>query len=233
MRERPYCTAILLAAGKGKRMGTTVSKQFLPICGKEILAWTVDVFENSPSVDEIFLVAHADGMDDVKQMQNAYLWKKVTRIVEGGKERQDSVYHGLRMLSEESDVVLIHDGVRPFVTETMISESIQAARQYGAAVIGVPVKDTIKICSADGMALETPERSSLWQILAPQTFRGEVIVSAYQQAKEAQFLGTDDASVAEFAGYSVKVQMGSYQNIKITTKEDLLIAEAFWKEELP
>ena len=231
MGEKLRCTAIIMAAGKGKRMQTAVSKQFLPVCGKEILAWTVDVFEKSPLVDNILLMASADGKEDVQHLWDNYGWKKVAAVLEGGKERQNSVANGLAAVEEDTDIVLIHDGVRPFVTEEMIADSIVAAQAYGGAVIGVPAKDTIKVCSADGMAVETPDRSTLWQIQTPQTFQRSLIVDAYEKAEKDGFLGTDDASVAEFAGHQVKVVMGSYRNIKITTKEDLIIAEAFLKEE--
>lgn len=230
MGEKLRCTAIIMAAGKGKRMQTAVSKQFLPVCGKEILAWTVDVFEKSPLVDTILLMASADGKEDVQHLWDNYGWKKVAAVLEGGKERQNSVANGLAAVEEDTDIVLIHDGVRPFVTEDMIADSIVAAQAYGGAVIGVPAKDTIKVCSADGMAVETPDRSTLWQIQTPQTFQRSLIVDAYEKAEKDGFLGTDDASVAEFAGHQVKVVMGSYRNIKITTKEDLVIAEAFLKE---
>lgn len=230
MGEKLRCTAIIMAAGKGKRMQTAVSKQFLPVCGKEILAWTVDVFEKSPLVDNILLMASADGKEDVQHLWDNYGWKKVAAVLEGGKERQNSVANGLAAVGEDTDIVLIHDGVRPFVTEEMIADSIVAAQAYGGAVIGVPAKDTIKVCSADGMAVETPDRSTLWQIQTPQTFQRSLIVDAYEKAEKDGFLGTDDASVAEFAGHQVKVVMGSYRNIKITTKEDLVIAEAFLKE---
>lgn len=232
MGEKLRCTAIIMAAGKGKRMQTAVSKQFLSVCGKEILAWTVDVFEKSPLVDTILLMASADGKEDVQHLWNTYGWKKVAAVLEGGKERQNSVANGLAAVGEETDIVLIHDGVRPFVTEEMIADSIVAAQAYGGAVIGVPAKDTIKVCSADGLAVKTPDRSTLWQIQTPQTFQRDLIVNAYEKADRDGFLGTDDASVAEFAGHQVKVVIGSYRNIKITTKEDLVIAEAFFKEDL-
>ncbi len=223
-------TVIIVAAGTGKRMGTKISKQFLPICGKEILAWTVDVFEKSDWIQNIVLVASADGLEDVQALCKKYQWKKVQDVILGGKERQNSVANGLAVLKADTEMVLIHDGVRPFVTEQMIADSITAAKIYDGAVIGVPAKDTIKICSADGVAEQTPDRNLLWQIQTPQTFRKDVIQNAYQYAQEQAFLGTDDASVAEFANNRVKVVLGSYRNIKITTKEDLIVAEAFLKE---
>ncbi|MBM6828357.1 2-C-methyl-D-erythritol 4-phosphate cytidylyltransferase [Anaerotignum lactatifermentans] len=228
---RPYCTAVIMAAGKGKRMGTDISKQFLPVCGKEILAWTVEKFEASPSVDEIILMAGKEGREEVQELCDRYGWKKIRQVALGGKERQDSVANGLELLSAQTEVVLIHDGVRPFVTEEMIRESIEGALSYGGCVIGVPAKDTIKVCDKNQMAVETPERSTLWQIQTPQTFQRELICRAYEKAKADGFLGTDDASVAEHMGRQVYVAKGDYRNIKITTKEDLVIAEAFIREE--
>ena len=137
---------MIMAAGKGKRMGTQISKQFLQVCEKEILAWTVDVFEKSDLIQNIVLVVSADGMEDVQALCKKYQWQKVHHIVLGGKERQHSVANGLAVLEKETEMVLIHDGVRPFVTEQMIADSIAAAKIYDGAVIGVPAKDTIKIC---------------------------------------------------------------------------------------
>ena len=225
------CGAVIVAAGKGRRMGTKVSKQFLPLRGKEILAHTVECFEASEDVDEIVLVTGEESLGDVEEMKREYGWKKITAITAGGKERQDSVRNGLEKLSPKTEIVLIHDGVRPFVTKTMIRESAREAKKMGACIIGVPAKDTIKVCSAEGIALNTPDRSTLWQIQTPQTFRKDLILSAYEQAEREGFRGTDDASLAEHSGFAVKVIMGSYRNIKITTKEDLIMAEAFLEEE--
>lgn len=230
MKDFPYCTAILVAAGQGKRMGTQMSKQFLPICGKEILAWTVEVFEKSPYIQKIIIMASEDGFSDIMALCQKYNWQKIQSIELGGKERQDSVSNGLAVLDEKTEIVVIHDAVRPFVTDEMIGNSIEAAMAYGSAVIGVPVKDTIKVCDAEGIAVQTPERKTLWQIQTPQTFLKNVIVPAYENAAKEGYIGTDDASVAEFAGQRVKVIMGSYRNIKITTPEDLCIAQAFLKE---
>ena len=226
----PICTAVIVAAGKGKRMGTEISKQFLPLCGKEILAHTVEKFENAKKIRDIVLVTGEDSLQDVKEMTMEYGWKKVAFVVAGGKERQDSVWNGLQAVSEDTEIVLIHDGVRPFVTEEILKDSIETAMEMGGCVAGVPAKDTIKVCNEENIAVATPDRSTLWQIQTPQTFRRELILQAYAQAKEDGFAGTDDASLAEYSGYPVKVIMGSYRNIKITTKEDLIIGEAFLKE---
>ena len=228
---KPICTAVIVAAGKGKRMGTEISKQFLPLGGKEILAHTVKKFEKAEKIRDIILVTGEDSLQDVQEMAQEYGWEKIRAIVAGGKERQDSVWNGLQEVSEDTEIVLIHDGVRPFVTEDILNGSIETALEMGGCVAGVPAKDTIKVCNRENIAVATPDRSTLWQIQTPQTFRRERIIKAYEQAKADGFVGTDDASLAEHSGYPVKVIMGSYRNIKITTKEDLLIGEAFLKEE--
>ena len=224
-------TAVIVAAGKGRRMGTEISKQFLPLCGKEILAHTVEKFEKAACIRDIILLTGGDALQDVRQMVQEYGWKKIISVTEGGKERQDSVFLGLQQVPQDTEIVLIHDGVRPFVTEEILERSIAAAKETGGCVAGVPAKDTIKVCDAEGFAIATPDRSTLRQIQTPQTFRRKEILAAYEKAKADGFLGTDDASVAEHSGFPVRVIMGSYSNIKITTKEDLLIGAAFLKEE--
>ena len=224
-------TAVIVAAGKGRRMGTEISKQFLPLCGKEILAHTVEKFEKAACIRDIILVTGGDALQDVRQMAQEYGWKKIISVTEGGRERQDSVFLGLQQVPQDTEIVLIHDGVRPFVTEEILERSIAAAKETGGCVAGVPAKDTIKVCDAEGFAIATPDRSTLRQIQTPQTFRRKEILAAYEKAKADGFLGTDDASVAEHSGFPVRVIMGSYRNIQITTKEDLLIGAAFLKEE--
>ena len=211
-------TAVIVAAGKGRRMGTEISKQFLPLCGKEILAHTVEKFEKAACIRDIILVTGGDALQDVRQMAQEYGWKKIISVTEGGKERQDSVFLGLQQVPQDTEIVLIHDGVRPFVTEEILERSVVAAKETGG-------------CVAGGFAIATPDRSTLRQIQTPQTFRRKEILAAYEKAKADGFLGTDDASVAEHSGFPVRVIMGSYRNIKITTKEDLLIGAAFLKEE--
>ena len=221
------CTAVIVAAGSGRRMGTKISKQFLPLGGKEILTHTVERFEAAAEIRDIVLVTGTEALQDVIAMAQQYRWKKVVSIVVGGKERQDSVYNGLRAISADTEIVLIHDGVRPFVTEEILSRSIETASEMGSCVAGVPAKDTIKVCDEKQTAIATPDRSTLWQVQTPQTFRRDLILQCYEKAKENGFVGTDDASLVEYCGYPVKVIMGDYRNIKITTQEDLLIGEAF------
>ncbi|KAF5072967.1 2-C-methyl-D-erythritol 4-phosphate cytidylyltransferase [anaerobic digester metagenome] len=231
MEGEGICAAIIVAAGQGKRMGGKTRKQFLMLEGKEILAHTVERFEQFSKIKEIVLVTGQDDIECIKEMARNYGWKKISAVVCGGKERQDSVKCGLKALSLSSEIVLIHDGVRPFVKEDMINRSIDAARIFDGCVLGVPAKDTIKICDKDGMVVETPERSKLWHIQTPQTFSRKLIEKAYEKAEKDGFIGTDDASVAEFYGAKIKVIQGSYQNIKITTREDILVGACFLEEE--
>ncbi len=227
----PICTAVIVAAGKGKRMGTDISKQFLLLGGKEILAHTIDRFEQAERIRDIVLVTGVDAMADVRDMVSEYGWKKIVSVVAGGRERQDSVWNGLQAVPDAAEILLIHDGVRPFVTEEILNTSIATALEMGSCVAGVPAKDTIKVCNGENIAIATPDRSTLWQIQTPQTFRKEIILRAYEKAAADGLIGTDDASLVEYSGHPVKVIMGDYRNIKITTKEDLLIGEAFLKEE--
>ena len=228
---KPICTAVIVAAGKGKRMGGEISKQFLLLSGKEILAHTVERFELVKEIRDIILVTGAEAQQDVRNMAQEYGWKKLRAVVVGGKERQDSVWNGLQAVSEDTEIVLIHDGVRPFVTKEILLHSIDMALEMGGCVAGMPVKDTIKVCDEKGIAVQTPDRNTIFQIQTPQTFRKEIICHAYERARADGFIGTDDASLVEYSGYPIKVIAGSYRNIKITTQEDMLIGEAFLKEE--
>ncbi len=231
MEGERFSAAIIVAAGQGKRMGGETRKQFLTLEGKEILAHTVERFEQFSKIKEIVLVTGEDDIACVQAMIRNYGWKKISAVVCGGKERHDSVKCGLKALSLSTEIVLIHDGVRPFITEDMINRSIDAAQNFDGCVLGVPAKDTIKICDKDGMVLETPDRSMVWHIQTPQTFSKDLIEKAYEKAEKEGFFGTDDASVAEYYGAKIKVIQGGYQNIKITTKEDILMGACFLEEE--
>lgn len=215
--------ALIMAGGSGRRMGGGTKKQYLKIGGREILRVTAEVFESSPLIDEIIIVAGSDDADNVKRLLCGM--DKIKKVVCGGSERQYSVHNGLKA-AEGCDIVLIHDGVRPFVTEGEIAACIDEAKKGGACVLGVPVKDTIKFCDENGIVKVTPERSLLWAAQTPQCFKYELIRRAYDEAARDGFLGTDDASLAERIGIDVKMVAGSYKNIKITTPEDLVTAEA-------
>lgn len=223
-------TAIVLAAGAGKRMQSTVHKQYLMLAGKPVLYYALKVFEKSAVSDMILVVGAGEETYCRKNIIEKYDISKVREIVEGGKERYDSVYEGLKA-ARGADYVLIHDGARPFVTEEMIKRSMEAVKTYGACVVGMPVKDTIKIVGENGFAEGTPDRSRLWQIQTPQSFQYGMIFDAYKKAiEQGNGTVTDDAMVLEWATQKqVKVVEGSYQNIKITTPEDLLTAETYLK----
>ncbi len=224
-------TAIILAAGSGKRMNSTVHKQYMVLAGKPMLYYALKAFDES-AVTDIVLVTGVDEITYCKrEIVDKYNIHKVRTIVEGGRERYHSVYAGLKA-AVGSDYVLIHDGARPFVTEDIIARSIETAKACGACVVGMPVKDTIKVVGTDGFAKETPERKKLWQVQTPQSFSYSLIVDAYEKvvALEDDTV-TDDAMVLErMTGRQVRVIEGSYRNIKITTPEDLLVAEAYLKD---
>lgn len=274
--NRKKTTAIILAAGTGKRMKSSTAKQYLLLSGKPIIYYSLKAFEES-TVDEIILVV---GNNEIEYCENSlvkkYNFKKVTRIIEGGKERYHSVYHGLKEI-KAADKVLIHDGVRPFITVDIIEEAIRSLDTYGACVVGVPSKDTIKLINSDGTVKETPDRNKVWSIQTPQAFTYEIIYKAYcmimdkmaynrdkmaydrdkmtdktpsqdntngysenepinEYSNELSYDSascisiTDDAMVVEHTlNYPVRIIMGSYSNIKITTPEDILIGEALLK----
>mgnify|MGYP004686764479 FL=1 len=221
-------TAIVLAAGSGKRMNTAVHKQYLDIKGKPVLYYALYAFEQS-SVDEIVLVVGKGETDYCRQeIVEKYGLKKVKKIVEGGKERYHSVYEGLKA-ADHPDYVLIHDGARPFILKKTIEQTMQEVKKYQACVVAVPVKDTVKIADEEGYAKETPERKYVWAVQTPQVFSYPMIYDAYEKALQQEDTSiTDDAMVLEkVTGRKVRLIEGSYRNIKITTPEDLLIAECY------
>ena len=243
--------AIILAAGRGKRMGTAVPKQFLEIDGEPVIVRTLRVFEESPVIDRIVLVTSENTVQYCREEIVArYGFSKVARIVPGGKERYDSAWNALlacRELFEKDGIpdvsscreadassyvpsyykdcyVMIHDGARPYVTEEILVRADKAVRMYGAVAVGMPTKDTVKIVDAEGFAGRTPKRSSVWIIQTPQAFAYELILSANEKLRaESRLTGvTDDAMIVEASGLArVKLVEGSYANIKITTIEDL------------
>lgn len=229
MKER--CTAIVLAGGQGRRMGTKVQKQYLEILGKPVLAYSLEIFERSPVIDDIILVVGTGQEDYCREyITGKYKITKVREIVEGGAERYESVWNGLRILDPEG-YVFIHDGARPFVTEEIIARAYEDVKKYRACVVGMPVKDTIKVADENGMSVSTPDRKTLWMIQTPQVFETKLIRDAYFELIRLQLKNiTDDAMVVEkIFGNAVKMTVGSYENIKLTTPEDLKVAEVFAK----
>ena len=224
---------MIVSAGKGLRFMEGKKKQFHSLGGKPILAHTLAKFETCPLIRSILLVVGQEDMDYcLKEIIEQYKFQKISQIVPGGKRRQESVKNGIDALPKDADVVTIHDGVRPFVTKAMIEDTIHSAERVGAVVLAMPVKDTIKVSNPDGTVLKTLDRESLWQIQTPQTFRVSVIKEAYYRAAEDGFVGTDDASLVERLGVKVHILPGSYTNIKITTPEDLFLANLFLKTDI-
>lgn len=237
--EKQRCTAIVLAAGQGRRMGTKIQKQFLKLQGYPVVYYSLKAFEDSPLIDEMILVTGAEQIEYCREeIVEKYGFQKVTGIVAGGKERYHSVWNGLEAAGENGSrdgYVFIHDGARPFVSEEIIARAYEEVRRSRACVVGMPVKDTIKIADESGFIASTPKRSLVWQIQTPQVFERELITRAYrivmEQERELLQKGvqiTDDAMVVEYTcNQPVRLVEGSYENIKITTPEDLSVAENF------
>jgi 2-C-methyl-D-erythritol 4-phosphate cytidylyltransferase len=222
--------AIIAAAGLGRRMQQDTPKTYLQLAGKPILIRTLEVFEKVPEVNEVLVVVHPEDLEFCQEeVIDAFPLKKVLRLVPGGKERQDSVYHALKVLKKEAadqDVILVHDGVRPLVEPAQVSKVVAAARRYGAAVLGVPCQDTLKRVNSKGMVVDTVDRAELWQVQTPQAFQAALLWRAYQGAMERGYYATDEAALVEALGETVVVVPGTCLNLKITTPDDLKMAEA-------
>lgn len=222
------CTAIILAAGQGKRMKTKVQKQFLMLQGKPLLYYSLACFQKSDEIQEIVVVTGKESIDYCRsEIIEKYRFTKVKSIAEGGKERYDSVYAGLEACSADTDYVFIHDGARPFVTEDIIKRTKEVAVTYQACIAGMPSKDTVKIIDENNMVSATPERSRVWSVQTPQVFLYSLIKEAHDTARSVSMQGiTDDAMVVEqYKNTPVHIVEGAYENIKITTPEDILVAE--------
>lgn len=219
-------SVIICAAGVGKRMNSSIPKQYLLLKGRPILAHTIEAFDKSKDISDIVIVT---GENDIEYVKNdivkKYGFNKVISVTAGGKERQNSVYNGLKALSPDTNIVLIHDGVRPFVSSEDIKNIIEQTKIYNACVLGVKVKDTVKVCDSDGYIASTPDRALLWAAHTPQAFKYDIVLNAYEKAFADGILGTDDSMLVERTGIKVKMVEGSYNNIKITTPEDLKIGE--------
>lgn len=222
--------ALIPAAGVGKRMGASINKQYLQLNDMPIVARTISVFEQSNLIDAIYLVIPEEEIAYCQEhIIYAFGFRKIVAIVPGGKERQNSVMNGLQAMYDHvsiDDIVLIHDGVRPLITENLLRESIRIAAIQDGVVVAVPVKDTIKTVQ-DGIVTNTPQREKLWQAQTPQSFRYGKILQAHLLAEAEDFSGTDDSSLIERMGGKVHIIEGDYRNIKITTPEDLTLAASF------
>lgn len=237
---RRRCTAVVLAAGQGKRMGGKVQKQYLELHGKPILYYSLAAFQNSPLIDSIILVTGSEQMAWCKEeLVHKYNLTKVDTITTGGAERYTSVWNGLQVIEEDmtqadrEGIVFIHDGVRPFIDEGILARTLEAASEYKACVAAMPVKETIKLADENDFVESTPARNRLWGIQTPQVFDFPLVFEAYRAAIESGRIDmTDDAMIVEnFTDVKVKLVEGSYENIKITTPGDLGIAEAFLEKQ--
>ena len=219
--------AIVPAAGSGSRMNREVSKQYLSLAGTPVLVRTLEALEACPGVERLYVVVPSQ---DVVSVRDGILpsWglKKVAGVVPGGMERQDSVRAGIEAIDRDADIVIVHDGVRPLITAELVERCIRAAAEDGAATVGVPVKDTVKEVTPGGQVLRTCDRNTLWLTQTPQAFRREILERAHREASRDGFRGTDDTSLVERLGLPVRMVPGDYRNIKITTPEDLVVAEA-------
>lgn len=222
---RDFVTAIIMAAGMGRRMNRPVPKQFIHLRNKPIFIYTLEIFLDHPHVDAVVLVVPPAYLKKAEQLVKMFIREPVYAVVPGGERRQDSVFNGLAHLPQETGIILIQDGVRPFVTPNHITEVIEEAARHGAAVLGIPVSNTIKR-GFSGWVEETLNRDTLWEIQTPQGFNRKVLADAYEAAIRENITFTDDAALVERAGHRVRLVHGDSLNIKITSPEDLILAEA-------
>jgi len=225
MKENEKVGAVIAAGGSSQRMGG-IDKMLAPLGGEPVLARVLSVFQKCDSIDQIVVVLSESNLKQGQQLVTEGGWTKVSDVCLGGSRRQDSVVNGLSRLTD-CQWVIIHDGARPLVTVDLIERALEVASQTGAAIAAVPVTDTIKLVGEDLIVQGTPPRRSLWAVQTPQVFRFDVIDEAYRQAK---FEVTDDSTPVERLGHKVKIYPGAYDNIKITTPDDLAIAEILWQK---
>ena len=226
-------SVLIPAAGQGKRMGSSVKKPYLMLADKPVLSHTIDRFEQNSAIDEIFVIVdESDFATCHENVLTPFRYRKVRELVSGGETRQVSVFNGLRTLSDNVDFVIVHDGVRPFINDKIIFECLEATAECGAAVSAVPVKETIKVANEELFIEYTPDRRQLWRVQTPQVFRKSLLVEAHNKAVEDGIDASDDAALVEKLGMPVRLVMGSYKNIKLTTPEDLRIAEVLLNDKI-
>lgn len=224
-------TAVIPAGGQGRRLGAGEAKQYLLLNGIPLLVHTLRSFQDAPVIDDIVLVVPAGDKARIEEeLLGPFTLTKVRHIVAGGKERQDSVRHGLVVLDNDCELVVIHDAARPLVSPALIARAVREARREGAVTVGIPAGDTIKECNGEGRVIGTLPRERIWITQTPQVFRREIIVAAHGQARKDKFSGTDDAMLVERMGVPVKMLPGDPANIKITTAGDLAWAECILTE---
>ncbi len=231
IRNKEYSSgavgAIIVAAGKGSRMGFGYNKVLADLCGRPVIDYTISAFAYSKLVGTVVLVISPEDEEEITRICKPYCKEVNFILTHGGAERQDSVFNGIKALPDYVEIVLIHDGARPFADRKLIEDSIKNAVEHGAACAGLRARDTIKIADSDNIVMMTPERKSIWQAQTPQAFKKEIIIDAYKYALENSIRETDDAGVVEKAGFKVVMFEGRYKNIKLTSQEDFLLAEHF------
>lgn len=232
-RSRPKVFVVVPAAGAGTRLGGSIKKQFLLLKDKPILVHTLQRFEHCPDVDEIAVAVPEQSIAEVESLLSQYRLHKVSKVTVGGERRQDSVFNVLKRLSlKASDIVLVHDGVRPFIESKRISHLVRVCKEHGAAVLAVQPKDTIRRSAGGEFFDQTLDRNALWLVQTPQAFRASVLIRAFERAKKEKFYSTDEAGLVERMGLRARIVEGSYDNIKITTHEDLELGKLIlerWK----
>lgn len=221
--------AVIAAAGTGKRIGGDFPKQYLKIADKPVLVYTLEKFDRCHAIDGIVLVVEKEKIDFAKDLFKEWRIKKAVHVIAGGAERQDSIRRALDVLPERAEWIVVHDGVRPFVSLEKIDEVIQAGRDFGAAILAIPEKNTIKKAK-DGWVEKTVSRNDIWEIQTPQVFKAEWLKASYAEAFENHYYSTDDAALVEQAGHRVRLVLGEETNIKITSPADLIVAQAFAKK---
>ena len=224
-----FVSVIIPAAGFGERMGATIGKQFLLLNGKPILVHTLERFQACVAVNEIIVATQKSSFSLIDEIKLQYNLAKLKAPVEGGLRRQDSIANALRTIDAKADIISVHDAVRPFVHLKEITQSIETAKYFGASIVAVRAKDTMKQAATDGRVEKTLNRSSLWSVQTPQTFQRKILIDAYEFAAKNNITATDDSFLAEQMGVSPIIVEGSYENIKITTPDDLLLAELLVK----
>ncbi len=217
---------VVPAAGQGQRMGTSINKQFLQLNGLPVIVHTLKFLQISELVSEIVLVGAQQDLSHLEELVYNYTISKVSHVICGGAVRQESVREGVIALGQDVDRVVVHDGARPLLTSEQFDEFIKSAGQAAAAIMAVPLKDTVKRVDSDGLVLETPSRSELVAVQTPQLFDRFLLEKAHGEAAAQGYIGTDDASLVEWMGCPVQVCSGHYENLKITTPDDLWLAEA-------
>lgn len=224
-------TAVFPAAGASRRMGGDTNKNFLKLMGEPILIRTLKTFSKVERVNFLIVVVAKHEVETVEQLLSATPELKPWRVTVGGSERQYSIANGLKLLPDDAQIVLVHDAARPLVTVQTIDNVIDAAELFGGAIAAVPAKDTIKVIDTDNFVRYTPPRKDLAVVQTPQGFRREILLRAYERAADENFLGTDDSSLVERLGVRIKIIDGGYHNIKVTTPEDIHVAETFLRSE--